>query len=145
MEPKQHIVDSLDVADLTSEAPRAFHVEGALGYVDMKMLPHPVNPKADLWDAGRILPQGTAGMFSLHGLRPLQEGVLVLRSAISEPTTLEISVNGSVLPPVPLRAEDAWQEHRIPIPREHVQAKLDVVVRPTRGEYVFYHAWIFQP
>src|SRR5690606_16972655 len=48
----ERLIDSLDIADVISEEAHAFSWDRpAQGYVDMKLLPDPRNPRRDLWDA----------------------------------------------------------------------------------------------
>ncbi len=60
------MVDELDIADLVSEAAHAYRLfERHSGYILMKILPHPLDPSQDLFDAGRILFGGNRARFQL--------------------------------------------------------------------------------
>ncbi|HSC86687.1 MAG TPA: hypothetical protein VLC09_05425 [Polyangiaceae bacterium] len=138
-EPGSHLVDSLDFADLLSERPHGFLMsQPAVGYVDMKLLPHPKTPDRDLWDAGRLLVPSLEFSFDLAATA--QPGRLYLRVAPARPARLELTAPG--LAPVVLTTEarDAWVELEAPWPAGN--GKRRVTLRMLEGDLHLYHLFV---
>ncbi len=59
IQPGERIVDELDVADLVSEKEHGYTFpHPAMGFVDFRVLGDVLQPRRDLFDAGRVIPPG---------------------------------------------------------------------------------------
>jgi hypothetical protein len=145
LEPGERIVDELDHADLLSERAHGYRLsKPAVGFVDMKLLPHPTHPDTDVWDAGRTLGADVSESFVVRGSttgRPLR---LLLRVAPSEPAAFAVDVSGARLGVVELRPMDGWSEVSVSIPPDRVRSELELRFEPLRGERKLYHLWAVQ-
>lgn len=137
------ISDSLDLADLISEKEHGFAIRGAVGFVTMKLLANPSKPNQDLWDAGRIVPQGAETEFTLRGV-PGQPASLVLRTAQSTSSELEAFVGGTSLGKLKLEPSDVWREDRVAVPGALVSEHMQVRLKQLSGERIVYHLWLMQ-
>jgi hypothetical protein len=143
LEPKERLVDSVDVADVLSEEAHAFTWDfEAQGYVGMKLLPDPRKPEQDLWDAGRVLSPNMSFLFRLSGFER-QGATLALRVAPWDEALLELSVDGKAVGTIQLKASDAWQEVKVPLPElagEHAFA-----LKALKGAPTIYHLFAAEP
>ena len=138
----QRIIDSVDIADVLSERAHDYETVGAVGFVTMKVLPHPRRPSSPLWDAGRILPPGSAAQFRLSRARAHERARLLLRVAPAQPATLHVAVDGRGLSPVRLQAQDAWQEVSVEIGSVGHETSVRVEVKD--HETALYHLWVLE-
>ncbi len=136
--------DELDVADLVSEKQHDYRIDGAVGYVKMKMLAHPQRPSRDLWDAGRTIHQGASTSFRFGNLRAGSSAELLLRTAPAQRSEIAVDIDGKLLEVVVLRRSDQWSEVRVPVPSARVREGLTVTLRQKAGERILYHAWVLQ-
>ncbi len=139
----ESVSDELDLADLVSEKQHRFAVEGALGFVTMKLLPNPNDPDRDLWDAGRIVPQGTETAFVLSG-EPRRSGRLVVRAAQATRSVLEVFAGGVSLGKITLEPSDGWREVSIQVPPASLGPEVDFRLKQLEGERILYHVWLVQ-
>lgn len=137
------VVDSLDLADIVSEKQHDFVIRGALGYVTMKLLANPSKPDQDLWDGGRIVPQGSETEFVLRGA-PGRAASLVLRTAQSASSELEAFIGTESIGKLTLPQSDVWREDRVKIPSQLVSGRMQVRLRQLSGEGIVYHLWLLQ-
>jgi hypothetical protein len=143
--PSERRVDGVDLADLVSERQHGYQLSnGAIGHVQMKLLPNPSLPREDLWDAGRIVPAGVRESFTLRGLDPARKVVLILRAAPTEPVTLRVEADPNVAAQVELGRKDGWLEQRIDLGTPGVSS-LPVRLESAQGEHVLFHVWAVQP
>lgn len=140
----ERLVDSLDVADLLSEKAHAYALNyKAVGFVDMKMLSDPRNPREPLWDAGRVLTGDLALSFELTNLTPNKTGSLLIRVAPATVTEIELTPAGQPAAKVLVPGADVWQEVRIPITPADSKSKF--TLRVTRGATVIFHIFAVEP
>lgn len=126
------LLDEIDVADVLSEhAHRATWNPPEQGYVVMKMLPNPSQPKRDLWDAGRLLSTGMDFSFELK--RPARE--LLVRAAPATPAVLQLEVVDTPADEIRVVPSDGWQELTLTIPEGATRLTLRVV----SGELEVFH------
>lgn len=137
------LVDDVDVADIVSEKEHGYHLRGAVGFVDMKLLPHLGEPARDVFDAGRVSPPGATHEFALHGLQPNRPTALLLRTAPTTRTTVHVIVGGRDYP-LELAASQGWLESRVDLDPGQVAATIDVQVRGDGGEFVLFHVFALQ-
>jgi hypothetical protein len=138
-------VDGVDMADLVSEKEHGYVLSnGSVGHVTMKLLPHPLLPREDLWDAGRIVPPGVRETFSLRGLDPTRPVTLILRAAPTELTRLTLEADPDVSKTVELAAKDGWLEQRVELGSPGVSV-LSVRIDSAKTERVLFHVWAVQP
>ena len=137
--------DTVDVADLLSEAQHDYSAPLHGGWTDMKILADPAQPTADMFDGGRRITASLSEHFSLHGLDAKRTAHLILRSAPDKSTVVQVKVHGAVVDTIAFERTDGWVEGVAEIPAELVAKDLDVelaIVGP--GDFVDYHAWITQ-
>ncbi|MDF3066459.1 MAG: uncharacterized protein K0R38_2060 [Polyangiaceae bacterium] len=145
LRPGERRVDGLDLADLVSEKQHGYRLStGTIGHVLMKLLPNPTLPREDLWDAGRIVPPGVRGSFTLSGLDPARKVTLILRAAPTEPVTLHVEADPSFSAQVELGRKDGWLEQRVDLGMPGVST-LPVRLESAQGEHVLFHVWAVQP
>jgi hypothetical protein len=137
-------IGAIDFADIVSEKERGYSIEGALGYVTMKMLPDPDRPNAVLWDAGRVVPPGAGVRFGITGFTPRRSAVLRFRVAPAQSARLEVRVGDQSPQEVALPARDGWLHVDVPIAADQVDGALEVRVTALDEEVVLYHAWGLQ-
>jgi hypothetical protein len=140
----ERVVDELDFADLVDEAAHGYRLEGAVGYVDMKLLPNPAMPVRDLWDAGRIAPQGAKERFTLTQLAPNKPLKLLFRAAPAQRAIITVKVDGANMGKVSLMATDGWVEVPLVVPRERVKPSLDIELDAEQGEHVLHHLFVLE-
>ena len=138
---RETVAFELDVADVVSERNLAAVFENTPGYVTMKLLPVPGDPEKDLWDAGRILPQGTAVTFSAKPRRALEPMRIILRVAPAQPVEGKLWLNGKEVSTFRFDAHDGWLEPSFDLPSSAVDEHLQGRVEVTKGELVLYHLW----
>jgi hypothetical protein len=143
-QPKERVVDELDVADLVSEREHRYEFShpGA-GFVDMKILPDPVNPSAPLFDAGRRIPEHRPEHFRMRAAPDLPARLL-LRTAPEHDGVLEVRVDGRAIGRLPMSASTSWIELGAELPptgRSSFDLDLELI---TGGDWVNYHVWIVQ-
>jgi hypothetical protein len=138
-------VDGVDMADLVSEKQHGYTLSnGSVGHVLMKLLPHPLFVREDLWDAARIVPPGVRESFTLKGLDPSRPVTLILRAAPSEATLLSLEADPGVSKSVQLPAKDGWLEQRVDLGTPGV-SQLAVRLESPQGEHALFHVWAVQP
>jgi hypothetical protein len=137
----ESLLEDVDVADLVSEK---FHLAKVTrpreGYVDMKLLPDPREPKRDLFDAGRRLGYGLGYQFKLRLAE--SEATMLLRVAPSAPARLEIRVNDRPPTELPLTPADRWQEIRVRLSKVHRGSEVTITAK--EGEFVLYHVFVLK-
>jgi hypothetical protein len=138
------VVDTLDLADVLSEREHGFELTSAVGFVTMKILAHPVVPAEPLWDAGRILPQGSRARFALRGFEEQKPATVLLRIAPSQRARLAVSIGGGPKKSVELKPQDAWVEMPFEAPASQVGPVLDVVITVEENEAIVYHVFGLQ-
>ena len=117
LQPGEHLLDSVDQADLVSEKEHGYALSAKhIGFVFMKLLPNPARPREDLWDAARIVPPGVSESFRLRNLAPNQPFQLVLRSAPTAKVEFDILSSGKAVAHVKLAPNDGWVETRVVLP-----------------------------
>jgi len=139
--PGEHVLDSVDPADLVSEREHRYTLSMPYtGQVYMKLLPNPNHPSDDLWDAARVVPPGVSESFSLSHLAPDHELVLVLRSAATSPTELDIGVDGERAIPLKIEPSDGWRESRVVLPAPR-RDQVTVHLGPSTVERGSFQIW----
>lgn len=133
----ERIVDEVDVCDLVSEKEHGYVFPQPLGgYAEMRILPDPLRPDRDLWDAGRRIPRERSERFTVRGAKPGDR--LVFRTAVERPLAVSVRVGerrtSLVETPTP-----GWVELSVPV----VEAgTIAVEVTPYRGDWVDHHVWL---
>ncbi len=147
--PGERIADEIDVADLLSEKQHRYRVsEGGFGYVTMKLLPHPADPRRDLWDGGRVIAPGLVERFELDGVDPRRPFRLVTRVAPSGPLEVRVSVAGRAVGTFSAEAQDRWQELELVVPaltEQPLGSRLEVVLESSENGTHAHHLWALQP
>ncbi len=137
--------DTVDVADLLSEAEHHYSPPERGGWTDMKILADPADSTADMFDGGRRISASLSEHFTLHGLDARRAAHLVLRSAPEKGAVVRVLVHGALVDTVAFERTDGWVEGVAEIPAEMVGKEIDVELANTGpGDFVDYHAWITQ-
>jgi hypothetical protein len=145
LRPGERITDDIDVADLISEREQRYRLSaGTIGYVTMKLLADPREPRKGLWDAGRIVPPGASETFTLSGVDRQRPFRLVVRIAPSGPLQTPVSIGGKRIGTLNAKGADVWQELELPVPALG-DAAPEVVLEAGPHERISYHMWAVQP
>jgi hypothetical protein len=139
----EHIVDELDVADLLSERLHAYRlVKPGVGFPQYRVLGDPVDPRRDLFDAGRIVPAGETERAVLQA--PEGPGRLLVRVAPEQSMRTTVSIAGKAVGT--LSAEPrvgVWQEVSLPLPPD-LGSKIEIELTPETPTTHF-HIWVVGP
>jgi hypothetical protein len=140
LRPGERVVDELDVADLVSEAAHrySFPSPGA-GYVTYRVLAEPGAPGRDLFDAGRLVPEGRREAARLAA--GAGRARLVLRTAPARAVDVDVIVDGASIGPLHVPEARGWVEVSIDLPRA-VASSFELALVPTSGELWSYHMWV---
>ena len=111
-----------------------------IGFVFMKLLPNPSRPMEDLWDAARIVPPGVTESFRLTHLTPERAFSLVLRSAATQATDLDVLVPGAPAVHLHLAPSDGWRETRVTLPAPHA-SNSTVTLGSSNTERASFQLW----
>ena len=140
LRPGERVVDELDVADLVSEeAHRYAFPHPAMGFVEFRVLGDLLDPKRDLFDAGRTIPDGERETARVHA--PPEGGRLVVRTVVAHPVEVEVRVDGRPIGRIPLRPSRHWIEPSIDLP-PGLPAEVEVSLVPVGDEWLDCHLWI---
>jgi len=141
---RRQLADALDPADVINEAEHHFRLQDGLGHLTMKMLADPSDPRADLWDAGRLLAPPTRVSFTLARLRPREPATLLFRVAPEQPASFEVHLGAERIGSVELVPGDAWQEVPLALPARETSEPLELTLTPKTGGFALYHVWLIQ-
>ncbi|APR83726.1 Hypothetical protein A7982_09075 [Minicystis rosea] len=142
IEPGERIVDELDVADLLSEkAHRYVFPHPAMGFVDFHVLGDVLDPKRDLFDAGRVIPAGQSETARVRA--PKGGGRLVVRTSVSRDLQLEVKADGRPLGKLTLAPGKGWIEPALALPAG-LPERFDLTLTPIGGEWLDCHVWILE-
>jgi hypothetical protein len=137
--------DRVDVAEVMSEKEHQFRLSGTPGYVSMKMLADPRDPRAGLWDAGRLVVPGAFATFNvaLPGEPQLDQAhELLIRVAPFQPATWQVAFGSEPNIDIAALPKDEWQELRVPVPQTPNRAGTTIRIGVTAGEGVLYQVWV---
>ncbi len=135
---QERVVDEVDVCDLVSERAHGYRFpQPQGGFTEMRVLPDPRDADADLWDAGRRIPNGREERFvvGVKGAQPR----LALRTVLDRDGALDVSVGGA-LHRIVLSRRDGWVELSVPL--DGAAGATAITIVPRAGEWVSYHAWV---
>lgn len=141
---RRELVDALDLADVINEAEHEFTLHDGLGHLTMKLLADPNDPRADLWDAGRLLAPPARMSFTLEGLRPHAPAALLFRVAPEQKARFEVHLGEKRLGAIQLESGDTWQEVPLVIPASELGGPQSVRLTPLAGGFALYHVWLTQ-
>jgi hypothetical protein len=110
----------------------------------MKLLADPNDPRADLWDAGRLLATPARIGFTLEGLRPHAPAALIFRVAPEQKARFEVHLGEQRLGAIQLEPGDDWQEVPLVIPAGERGGPQVVRLTPLSGGFALYHVWLTQ-
>ena len=147
IEPDEHVVDEVDVADLISEDEHDYHFDGpSTGFVQMRRLPDPRNLTRDLFDAGRLLLTDHSERFEIKAPSFGASARLIIRSVPVDWGTLEVEIDGANVAAAAIEPSDGWAELSIPIESSRqTGARLRIVLTPrSMREWSNYHMWLVE-
>ena len=136
----------LDVADLVSEQRAGYAFDRpANGWTDMRILPDPLDPKQDLFDAGRRIAVTRREHFVARGLTPGMPAHLVVRVAPESKTHVRVTINGQATTGFDFERTDSWTEAPLAIPAALVtEAMVIELTNEGPGDFVDFHEWLTQ-
>jgi hypothetical protein len=140
--PRTPILDELDVGDLVNErAHRYVFPSPHAGWATMRVLPDNDDASFDLWDGGRVIPEGRTETFTLSHLPAKTPLRLIVRTTADTPFRVELEVPGFT---GTLASEKklGWVEVSVDLPAHVVTTSLPVKLTPRKGEWTPYHVWV---
>lgn len=146
----EEIADELDVGDLVSEREHGYEAcrgeantdgNGRCGTTDARLLPDPLRPARDIFDAGRWIHPNQGERFSL-ARRPEAPARLIVRTVGDQPNRVDVLVDGERIGTLEV-ASGAWQEPSIDLPE--TGRSFDVELIPRERAWVNHHVWVTQP
>ncbi|MFT3773653.1 MAG: hypothetical protein QM820_50405 [Minicystis sp.] len=142
IQPGERVVDELDVADLISEKDHRYAFpRPAMGFVDFRVLGDVLDPKRDLFDAGRVIPAGKSETARVRA--PRGRGRLVVRTVVGREVTIEVKADGRTIGKLKATPKKGWVEPAIELPAglpEH----FDLTLTPEGAEWLDCHVWILE-
>jgi hypothetical protein len=141
LRPDERVIDELDVADLLSERAHDYQFpRPGMGFIQLRILADPLQPKKGLFDAGRIIPNGQVERARIR--TPTVGGRLVARTAAAIETTAEVRIDGRPIGRWVAEPEaDGWLELSVDIP-PGLPAEASLEIAPIEGEWVNHHVWV---
>lgn len=152
----EEIVDELDVGDLVSEreheyeacprsATRCLAGDGdchlaACGLTEARILPDPVHPGWEMFDAGRSIPPRHAERFRLKR-RPEASARLIVRTVGDREAKVDVLIDGEPSGSLEF-SPGAWREASLALPTTKAEVAVELV---SRTGWVHHHAWLVQP
>lgn len=139
-QPGERIVDELDVADLVSEKEHRYvFPHPSMGFVDFRVLGDTLDPRRDLFDAGRVIPAHQTEVAHVHG--PTGPGRLVVRTVVGHKTEIDVTVEGRSIGRLRVRPSSSWVEASINLPAG-LPAETTISLTPLDNEWLDCHVWI---
>lgn len=136
------LVDELDVADLVSEAEHRYvFPRPSMGFVELRVLADPGDPSRDLFDAGRIIPDGQRETARVKA--PQKGGRVVVRTAATKSMKVEVLADGRSLGMIQLDRKTGWIERALAIP-PGLAPEVELTLIPRGGEWLDCHVWIME-
>lgn len=140
--PGERVIDELDVADLVSEkAHRYTFPHPAMGFVDFRVLGDVIDPRRDLFDAGRVIPAGQHETARVKA--PQGGGRLVVRTASAQKLDIEVRADGKLIGAVPIAPAKDWIEAAIDLPAG-LPDRFELTLTPAGGEWLDCHVWVLE-
>ncbi len=137
------VVDEVDVADLVSERDHGYAFpRPQAGFVELRVLSDPADRARDLFDAGRVIPEGRTE--SLRLATPAGPGRLAVRTAAAHPARVEVRSAGKLLGTIAVEPDRrGWSEPSIALPAGQGD-RVDLELTPVEGEWTNYHVWVIE-
>ena len=140
--PGERIVDDLDVADLVSEKSHRYTFpHPSMGFVDFRVLGDVIDPRRDLFDAGRTIPAGESETARVRS--PSGGGRLVVRTVAGRRSEIEVRADGRLLGRIPLARSKGWTEPALELPAG-LPAHFELTLTPLGHEWLDCHVWILE-
>jgi hypothetical protein len=137
----ERVVDAIDFADIVSEREHALELTRLPAFVEMKRLPHLDDAAKEVFDAGRVVPEGGISRFRLYGVERGHKTRIVLRFSPASAAKLKLFVDDALAGEFDLVHADGWVEQSVVLDTERAGAKY-ARIEATKGEHVIYHAWV---
>jgi hypothetical protein len=112
-----------------------------MGFVDFRVLGDIIDPRRDLFDAGRVIPDGQAEVARMKA--PRGGGRLVVRTAAGHRLDVEVKVDGRTVGMLPIWPAVGWIEPAIDLPAglpDHFELSLT----PRGGDWLDCHVWVLE-
>jgi hypothetical protein len=147
--PKGTLADTIDIADLESEAAHGYALDGGTELDNVALLGEPPRGEAllaedvgaSVADGGRL--RRAKDRFTAK-LVPLRPATLVMRVSAEAPVALTVRAGGQEVGTVDLPA-GAWVERSIAIPADRVEERTELEVgSSSAGRFNAFHYWVYQ-
>ncbi len=134
----------VDVGDLVSEAAGEYSFSRpANGWMEMRLLPDPVDHRYDMFDAGRRIAVGAREGFVVRSLSTNLPHHLVVRTAPEAKTHVRVLVNGVDGGSFDFDRAEAWLEESIALPAASITTDTRIeLVNDGPGDFLDYHLWL---
>jgi hypothetical protein len=141
--PGERIADELDVADLISEKEHRYEFpHPSMGFVEFRVLGDVIDPRRDLFDAGRQIPAGQTETARVRA--PRTGGRLVVRTAAGHPMHVAVRIDGRPIGQIAVpRSSGSWTEPSIELPAG-LPAEVELALTPVDGAWLDCHVWILE-
>jgi hypothetical protein len=136
----ERVLDSVDPADLVNEREHGYRLDGAPGFIAMKMLRNPASGQP-LWDAGRVVPAPALQSFYASGLDASHKLRLIVRAAPTELTQLQVQIDGKPAGVLTLQPSGGWVESTL----EHLSVsgpRAQIKLGPGDHECIVHHLFL---
>lgn len=141
----EQIVDALDVADVVSEARHRYRFPSPhAGFVKMRVLADPLDPKIDVLDSGRVIPPNTSDSFVLRSEMEASSMRLVVRCAPVEKGHIDVFVDDVQVGTLITEPVQSWAELQVPLPKPlsaGAEAKIRLFNRDM-FHWSHFHVWL---
>jgi hypothetical protein len=138
--PDERVVDDIDFADLVSERQHGLEFSRLPAFVEMKRMPHIQDAAREVFDAGRIVPEGGVTTFRVFGVDPGKKSRLVVRFAPAASAKVKLFVDDALVGEVELTHTNGWLEHSFVL--DPGKSASHARIEAARAEHVLYHAWV---
>lgn len=144
MREGEQVVDELDVADLVSERAHDYTFpRPQAGFVSYHVLPDPLDPQRDRFDAGRLIPGGRTETARVRAPRGPDGGRLVVRTVATRRVLVRATADGRELGTLEIDAGSGWTEASLDLPAG-LPESFTLTLTPVEGEWANHHVWILE-
>ena len=140
--PGERLVDELDVADLVSEKEHRYvFPHPSMGFVDFRVLADVLDPRLDLFDAGRTIPAGESETALVKS--PRGGGRLVVRTVAGHASEVEVRADGRPVGRIQLDRSRGWIEPALELPAG-LPERFTLTLTALGNEWLDCHVWILE-
>jgi len=142
LRPGEVVVDEVDVADLVSEKAHGYAFPRPdAGFVDFRVLEDTSDRTRDLFDAGRLVRQGTREVARVRA--PSGGGRLVARTVAPHPAVIAVRLDGRDVGELEVSRDKGWSEPSVDLP-PGLRGELELELAVVQGEWTDFHLWLVE-